>query len=481
MVKKSFSVGAKVWAKVRGYPAWPARIEKDKGSGKYEVFFFGTYETAICKRDDIWDYNQETKDKFAKQKNKKGFAEGLYEIENNPDIQTAEKLMAMEEEAGLEEAAGAPAAPEAPLKSSAVSDPDTGASDGVGESELTIDEGKSAKRAPAKRGTKRRAEDSPTVVATPPPTKQSRAAAAAATPVTTQPDAAAAEKISRSGRVIKPKKFDDEIVPEKEGDTPNKLTTPTTNTAPASKKEPRKMWVQVKATGDMIEINLDKDRPVTFESKEAEIQWEKVTAKNALKFKDKVESGQFIPDEIRKKLEQKLNRTPEEEEILRKERELSNKKEKIKWLKIEQRLVDLDLAIKQSLHYLRPEMEACLEALAELGTLSLTPLMLKKQPDIVTTIRKLRKYVGPQSESTPKDTNPSNDDWSSRAQEIRLKANQVFMKLQSTFTTAEGANFWETFESQLVEFRSATQGMERKKLLSLVADPTQKATGKRAN
>lgn len=89
------------------------------------------------------------------------------------------------------------------------------------------------------------------------------------------------------------------------------------------------MWVQVKATGDMIEINLDKDRPVSFESKEAEIQWEKVTAKNALKFKDKVESGQFIPDEIRKKLEQKLNRTPEEEEILRKERELSNKKEKV--------------------------------------------------------------------------------------------------------------------------------------------------------
>lgn len=144
-------------------------------------------------------------------------------------------------------------------------------------------------------------------------------------------------------------------------------------------------------------------------------------------------------------------------------------------MKIEQRLVDLDLAIKQSLHYLRPEMGACLEALAELGTLSLTPLMLKKQPDIVTTIRKLRKYVGPQNDSSPKDSNnSSNDDWSSRAQEIRLKANQVFMKLQSTFTTPEGANFWETFESQLVEFRGATQGMDRKKLLSLVSDPTQK-------
>ena len=33
----------------------------------------------------------------------------------------------------------------------------------------------------------------------------------------------------------------------------------------------------------------------------------------------------------------------------------------------------------------------------------ITPLMLKKQPDIVTTIRKLRKYIGPQTEpSDPK-------------------------------------------------------------------------------
>ena len=31
------------------------------------------------------------------------------------------------------------------------------------------------------------------------------------------------------------------------------------------------MWVQVKATGDMLEINLDKDRPVKFDSKDAEV------------------------------------------------------------------------------------------------------------------------------------------------------------------------------------------------------------------
>jgi hypothetical protein len=48
-------------------------------------------------------------------------------------------------------------------------------------------------------------------------------------------------------------------------------------------------------------------------------------------------------------------------------------------LKIEQRLVELDFAIKETLHVEHPDMPACLKALDELNTLSLNPLMLKKQ------------------------------------------------------------------------------------------------------
>jgi hypothetical protein len=70
------------------------------------------------------------------------------------------------------------------------------------------------------------------------------------------------------------------------------------------------MWVQVKATSDTVEISLDKNKPVSFNSKEAEIEWDKQTARNALKFKELVETGQFIPDEIRQKLEAKTNRRP---------------------------------------------------------------------------------------------------------------------------------------------------------------------------
>ena len=51
-------------------------------------------------------------------------------------------------------------------------------------------------------------------------------------------------------------------------------------------------------------------------------------------------------------------------------------------------------------------MPKCLELLDELYQMPITPLMLKKQPDIVTTIRKLRKYIGPQTEpSDPKVLN----------------------------------------------------------------------------
>ena len=60
-----------------------------------------------------------------------------------------------------------------------------------------------------------------------------------------------------------------------------------------------------------------------------QVQWERATANNALKFKESVESGQFIPEEIRKKLEQKVNRTPQEEEILQKEKQMQSRKEKV--------------------------------------------------------------------------------------------------------------------------------------------------------
>ena len=90
------------------------------------------------------------------------------------------------------------------------------------------------------------------------------------------------------------------------------------------------MWVQIKATSDSIEINMDKDRPLSFESRADEVEWDRIAAKNALRLKKLVESGQYIPPEILQKLQSKVNRTPEEEAILKHNIEISNIKEKVR-------------------------------------------------------------------------------------------------------------------------------------------------------
>lgn len=102
-------------------------------------------------------------------------------------------------------------------------------------------------------------------------------------------------------------------------------TTP--KTASTKKADSKKMWVSVKATSDTVEINMDK--PPNFPSVEAEVEWERTTAKNAMKFKGLIENGQMLPDEIRKKLQDKADRTEDEDEILMNETLLSNKREKV--------------------------------------------------------------------------------------------------------------------------------------------------------
>merc|ERR1719509_627207 len=292
--------------------------------------------------------------------------------------------------------------------------------------------------------------------------------------------------MSRSGRVIKPKKFDDDVMASPrhvsesgEGDGPvaasqavakiKKIVEPKAESdsvkkagdeseafskvkspkiavvnpqksekseAKKEQKEPRKMWVKVKSTSDLIEINLDKEKPESFESKHAETEWEMATARNAIKFKNKVESGEFIPPEIRNRLLEKGALTPKEKEMLKKDEALQKRKEKLRWLKIEQRVVDLDISIKTALHMERPSPQSCISALEDLSELAIKPLMIKKQPDIVTTIRRLRKYAGPQEYLNWPDKE-SRDLMVKQIDTIQTKADEIYGKFKSIFAFQE--------------------------------------------
>jgi len=306
------------------------------------------------------------------------------------------------------------------------------------------------------------------------------------------------EKLSRSGRVLKPKKFGDTSAVTMGSPKPDPTTTTDGEQPPAKKQarsslrggkkeeeavkeeelkaeqpaEPRKMWVKVKNTDDLIEINLDKDRPESFESNEAKLEWEMASARKALKFKKRVESGEFIPPEIKKKLEEKERMSEEDKLMVAKERQLERRKQKLRWLKIEQKLVDIDIAVKTALHLERPAPDRCITALEELGELAVVPLMLKKQPDIVTTIRRLRKYIGPQSYCNWPDVE-ARQKMEKAVKEIQAKPDQIYNKFKSNFAFQEGdRTFWEQFESEVSEFKSKTAGMEESKVLSLIRDPT---------
>jgi hypothetical protein len=58
------------------------------------------------------------------------------------------------------------------------------------------------------------------------------------------------------------------------------------------------------------------------------------------------------------------------------------------------------------------------------------------------------------------------------AEKIRLLADTVFTKIQSTFGLNEGTEFTSFFSKAVAEFKFATKNLDKKRLTVLVSDPT---------
>lgn len=85
-----YKKGDLIFAKMKGHPFWPARIETTSkeilSKKKYNIFFYGTHDTSMLKSETIVPYNEETKTKYGIKRRTNSFNDGLWEIEHDPKL-----------------------------------------------------------------------------------------------------------------------------------------------------------------------------------------------------------------------------------------------------------------------------------------------------------------------------------------------------------------------------------------------------------
>lgn len=95
MFKVKFGLGEKVFAKLKGYCAWPAKVEGvadlTPGHVKYHVYFYGTKQVSVCREENIFCYYK-YKHKYGKPKKAKYFNAGIDEIEADTESVTKDSV-----------------------------------------------------------------------------------------------------------------------------------------------------------------------------------------------------------------------------------------------------------------------------------------------------------------------------------------------------------------------------------------------------
>lgn len=411
--KKTYSVGDLVFAKVKGYPPWPAKILKFEKK-KYNVYFYGTGETANVKMEDVFGYS-DSKDKYATEKimKRKGFKEAILQIESalsgedpsplslseQPSTSAEPDNSKVEESMNTTEAsfnASRISANSTVMDASTKSEKDDNQNGDESTSSKPVKE--DGKKQIKKESIASRSSPAPAAPSEPkktPAVSSSTSAAAVKEekPVAASPVKEPTEVISRSGRKIKPKRFLDG-----EEEEPAVASPPAKKRAQASKEKVASPAVTATKKADPF---------------------------------DKIES------------------------------------ERVYFLNLERELVQLNWEIKSCVGLACANPERCVELMEQYQKLKVTPTMLKKNPNCVETMKRLRKYVGNTKAWNMADEERIKFDF--YAQQIRIKAEQIYESFKTMFPVSEGAtSFWEKFYEELSKFEQATKNLSQEELFLLV-------------
>lgn len=474
MSAPKFGPGNKIFAKVRGYPPWPARVEgvadETPNKMKYHVYFYGTGETAVCKQEELFPY-VENREKYGKPMKKKGFNEALAQIDSEIGLSTSTT-------------GNLPSSAEADIESEGnlVIDETPGK-----KSKSTTSTPMSGKLKETNKAIRRKAESNDGELSAKKPRKKSvvvsdqdsQANSLKSTPSDTP-------VVSRSGRKIKPKKLDgadDQGLDESELVTPkNKQGGKNLNASTKSKETSFRNEMELDAElinestlvaftpkGEEVRLKLNLNKPAVFKSEKARLEWEAKVLEDGKTLKAQIESGKILPESVKKEIQEKY-----QDKLVQLEHKMAfdDKKEKLEYLKMEAQLLDIDVRIKSSLSLKQADPESCLKYLDELLAVKISPLMVKKHPEVVDTIKKLRKYVG--NTSCWQMSDEETHIFASKAASIRSKAEHVYNKIKSLFMVPYGKSFWDIFAQELKEFNDSIKGMKIDDVFGLTSDPTDK-------
>lgn len=139
-----------------------------------------------------------------------------------------------------------------------------------------------------------------------------------------------------------------------------------------------------------------------------------------------LEEGKCNPDEDRRLFEIELDITEPEIKLNINLHTMERKQLKLKRLKMESALIELDVKIKGCLGLDKADPTLALESLDEMLKIDVDALTLKKHPHTVDMVKRLRRYIG-----NVKDWNLSPAEcvkFNKEAARIRYKADEVYEK-----------------------------------------------------